>query len=201
MGERPTRERIWVLPDAYWRDRFALHELSDGWRLTGKIRNGRPHRIVDSAFEGFYQVDLDREWRTRQVLLSIVRGHRSSEIILHADGEGHWTGSDDEDLPEIDGTIDVDLFLTPATNTLPIRRIRPAIGEAVQVTAALVSLGDDDRLRVGRLDQTYERVAPDRYRYSSHDEMRRPVFTSDLMVDELGVVVSYGEHWRPEAAN
>ena len=198
MSEKLRRERVWVLPDAYWRDRFTLHETGSGWRLTGKIRNGRPHQIVDSVFEGFYQVDLDREWRTRKVLVSIVRGHRSAEIILRSDGEGHWTGSDDEDLPEIEGTIDVDLFLTPATNTLPIRRLQPEIGQAVPVTAALVALGEDDRLRVERLDQIYERMAADQYRYSSTDEMRRTVFTSDLTVDEHGVVITYGELWRPE---
>jgi hypothetical protein len=92
------------------------------------------------------------------------------------------------------GLTDVDLGITPATNTLPIRRLDPAIGESVAVTAAWVRFPE---LTVESLPQTYTRLAERRYRYESAGG----AFVAAIEVDDLGLVIAYEGGWRRVAAS
>ena len=73
-----------------------------------------------------------------------------------------------DDLSALHGLVDVDLGFSPVTNTLPIRRLDPAIGEAVVVTAAWVV----SRATIEPLPQRYIRLAERRYRYESGGGVR-----------------------------
>jgi uncharacterized protein len=79
--------------------------------------------------------------------------------------------------------VDVDLNVTPATNTLSLRRLNLEVGASAEVVAAWVRFPE---LTVEPLWQRYTRIAEDRYGYESDGG-----FTSELRVDELGLVVSY----------
>ena len=81
----------------------------------------------------------------------------------------------------------MDLGFSPSTNTLPIRRLRLELGESAKVAAVWLRWPE---LIVERLDQTYERLAPDRYRYLSGR------FSAELRVDDHGLVLQYGKYWR-----
>jgi uncharacterized protein len=122
-------------------------------------------------------VRVDGEWRTRSVDLRCA----DWRLELTADGDGTWS------VPNVDGCIDVDLGFTPATNTLPIRRHGLAVGEAFDLDAAWVRFPE---LTLERLPQRYERLAEDRYRYSS------PGFQAELIVDANGLVLEYEGLWR-----
>ena len=77
--------------------------------------------------------------------------------------------------------------LHPATNTLPIRRLRLAVGGKREIAVAWLRWPE---LRLERALQRYERLAEDRYRYSSNG------FSAELVVDEHGLVVDYEGLWR-----
>ena len=188
-------QRTWVRTVGNWRDSVVLSRTGDGWRLRGKIRNSRPDDLVDSPFEGFYQIDLDDGWRTRVATVQLVRGHRSAELQIRVDDEGRWRNLDEKHLTALDGIADVDLFLTPATNTIPIRRLGLAVGQAGHVTAALIQPDANDRLVATRLNQRYERLNETLYRYTSFDDDGQIAFTADLTVDTEGVIERYGERW------
>jgi hypothetical protein len=84
-----------------------------------------------------------------------------------------------------------DLAFTPATNTLPIRRLGLAVGDSRDVTAAWVRYPELDLVP---LPQSYTRLAATGYRYQSRDG----AFTAELETDELGLVVRYPPGWsRP----
>ncbi len=84
--------------------------------------------------------------------------------------------------------MDVDISVTPSTNTLPIRRLALAVGEGRDVTAAWVRL---PQLIVEPLPQRYVRIADRQYRYES----RGGAFTAALDIDELGLVTQYPPAW------
>ena len=94
-----------------------------------------------------------------------------------------------DDLEALHGLIDVDLGFSPVTNTLPIRRLDPAIGEAVAVTAAWVRFPE---LTIEPLPQRYIRLAERRYRYESAGG----AFVAEIEVDDLGLVTAYEGGWR-----
>jgi hypothetical protein len=88
-----------------------------------------------------------------------------------------------EDPDRLADAIDLDLYASPLTNTLPLRRIGVTTpGTTETVVAAWVLLPS---LAVLANAQTYTVLAPGRVRYASGS------FTADLDVDENGYVVHY----------
>ncbi len=133
--------------------------------------------------EARYTVSARQDWSTERVE-AVVRdaiGERS--VRLEADGEGRWFEGGQE-VPALRGCVDVDLGVTSSTNTLPIRRLDLAVGEARAVDAAWVRFPD---VSLQVLPQRYTRLASKRYRYESLNSG----FTAELQVDDLGLVVRY----------
>ena len=81
---------------------------------------------------------------------------------------------------------------TPATNTVPIRRLGLEVGETAGLTAAWVRFPELD---VVASEQWYRRLAIDRWQYTSGD------YDCQLVTDPAtGLVLSYGEDlWRAAA--
>jgi hypothetical protein len=86
-----------------------------------------------------------------------------------------------EDPDRLVDAIDIDLFDSPLTNSLPLRRLG-LIDGTVDVVAAWVLLPS---LAVITLAQTYTVLEPGRVRYASGS------YTADLELDENGYVVNY----------
>lgn len=78
--------------------------------------------------------------------------------------------------------------MTPATNTLPIRRLKLQVGSGQSVTAAWVKFPE---LSVQRLSQRYTRLKENTYRYESDTG-----FSAEIVVDDLGLVTAYPGGWR-----
>jgi uncharacterized protein len=134
-----------------------------------------------------YSIELDRQWRTRR---ATVRGRAQGgerEIAIDADGAGRWK-VDGEEVPALDGCLDLDLESSSLTNAFPMRRLSLEVGQSAQAPAAYVRVLD---LRVERLEQSYERL-PDgtggaRFDYASP----RFGFRGELEYDASGLVIEY----------
>jgi uncharacterized protein len=117
----------------------------------------------------------------------MAHGAAAQEMELAADGEGGWRRGSEE-LAAVRGCLDVDLSLTPATNTLPLRRLPLAPGESREVTAAWVLFPS---LEVKLLAQTYTWLDPRRLRYQSATG-----FSTEIEVDDADLVVRYPPFWE-----
>jgi len=161
----------------------VLDKAGRGWRLGGTALLAAEQGPVEIR----YSVLVNRAWVTQdvEVVISFPNGDVRSPVQLGA----LW--SEKERPSEFRDCVDVDLGFTPATNTLPIRCLGLEIGDQAEVSAAWLRWPE---LRVERLEQRYERLAKDRYRYSSGS------FSADLTVDEHGLVVDYQGLWRRSPA-
>jgi len=112
-------------------------------------------------------------------------------LSLIVESRGVWRSSGRE-LRELHGCEDVDLALTPATNTLPIRRLNLQVGRSESVIAAWVKFPE---LTVQPLSQHYTRLGKDTYRYESNTG-----FSAEIGVDDLGLVTTYPGGWERIAA-
>ncbi len=159
-----------------WRD--------DGWSLQG-IVVGAPGA---APFFARYRVDCDAAWRTRSASIEVQIGgeHRSLHILVDS-AEGWLVAG--VVLPSVANCLDVDLGCTPATNTLPIRRLGLALGESRDLVAAWVRFPD---LTVEPLPQRYTRLGEHLYRYES----RNGTFVTDIEVDDLALAVRYPPFWE-----
>jgi hypothetical protein len=105
-------------------------------------------------------------------------------VELRANGIGRWSDAGGTWIPALDGCIDVDISLTPSTNTLPIRRLAIGRGGSADIKVAYI-LAPELSLRAG--PQRYTHLADRLWRFQSIDSG----FTADLSVDAEGFVVDY----------
>jgi uncharacterized protein len=154
--------------------------LADG--LIVAHVDGRPVRLA-------YSIRCDPEWRVRSVNVDVLPDGPGIRLI--SDGDGHWHDQAGRALPELDGATDVDISLTPLTNTLPIRRLGLAEGESRSIRVAYV---DAPSLEARAAEQRYTCLAsgPEggSYLYESGS------FHAELTVDADGFVIDYEGLWR-----
>jgi len=176
---------------ALWRDwagdgleHLVLAETDGGVEATSVVigiaedESGGPVR-----FAARYRVLCDALWRTREVEVELIG--EPLRLSVTADGEGRWFDAVGARLPSLDGAIDIDISATPFTNTLPIRRLDPAEGTAVDIRTAYLRLPEltlsSDPQRYTCLDRGR------RYRYESLSGD----FSREIEIDENGLVTLY----------
>lgn len=194
MKESPATERhtpAALLADVLWRriDQPSLEHC----RLMRRGGFNEIHGCVLTALGGQpieirYVVRCDLDWVTRGADVQTVQGTASRRLEMRRDDQGAWW-RDGRRMPDLDGLVDVDLAVTPSTNTLPIRRLALDVAGDAPTDAVWVQFPS---LSIDRLAQHYTRTAERRYRYAS----RGGSFVADLDVDDQGVVVRYGEIWE-----
>ena len=162
----------------------VVTRTSEGWLMRGSViavaDGGRPLRVE-------YQITCDGAWRTRSVRIATGSGAAEPRFLRLTVKDGQWqtpTGG----RADLQGCVDVDLGITPATNTLPIRRLDLAVGASAEVTAAWVRFPS---LEIRPLGQIYTRLDERTYRYESDTGFR-----AEIVVDEDGFVVTYPDGWE-----
>ena len=97
------------------RDHCGLWHTADGWLLKGTVggvlKDQRP--MLAS-----YEIHCDEKWLTHRVQVERTIGSDVKTLSLNVESRGAWRSSGEE-LRGVLGCHDVDLALTPATNTLP----------------------------------------------------------------------------------
>jgi hypothetical protein len=168
----------WLPDQGTGGEAFECECAADGQVLRGRIAAELEGRRI----EGGYLVEADAAWVTRRVRVEIANLGRI--VDLRANGIGRWSDAAGTWIPALDGCIDVDISLTPATNTLPIRRLGLPTGGSADITVAYI-LAPDLSLRAGA--QRYTHLAERLWRFHSPEIG----FTADISVDEEGFVVDY----------
>lgn len=136
----------------------------------------------DEAFAARYRIVCDGTWRVRKAEIALIDG---DHVELAGDGLGTWRDGSSIVLPELHGAIDIDLSITPFTNTLPIRRLSLRTGQIAEILVVYIQL---PKLNLTTDRQRYTCLeAGRRYRYESVDSD----FTRDIDVDGDGLVVTY----------
>lgn len=162
----------------------ALWRTAEGWLLRGTAV-AAPDQKTPLLAE--YEIHCDRAWRTHRVRVKRTIGTEVRGLALSVEARGVWRLAGVEQS-QLGACVDVDLGVTPATNTLPIRRLDLTVGKSQDVTAAWIQFPD---LALQPLPQRYTRLTVDRYRYESGSG-----FSSEIVVDELGLVVDYQKGWQ-----
>jgi len=134
-----------------------------------------------------YRVVIDEQWRTVSADIRGSLGLRPVSIQVANDAQLGWVMNGGL-CAGLDGCIDIDLSFTPATNTLPIRRLGLQVGERATVSAAWLRFPE---MSLERLDQTYTRTAQSAYRYESGGG----TFVRALTVNAAGIVHEYPGLW------
>jgi hypothetical protein len=168
-----------------WRDwsgdgleHAVLLEETDHIEVQSLTISGR----ASDGFAALYSLKLNRDWCVLEVRASIVGV--PDFVWLRRTEKGQWFDRNDKLLNNLQDAFDVDLSITPLTNTLPVQRLRLAVGETAKITVAYIAF---PQLTVALDLQRYTRLTTDRYRYESLDSD----FVREITVDAHGFVITY----------
>ena len=129
-----ARRVAWRRSDEVETDEHCALTLRDGGlSLVGTVlgaEGGMPVRIE-------YRVLADGAGMTTAAHVRDLRGFEQRTMVLERDAKGNWR-VDGLAVRALKGCTDVDLGCSPSTNTLPIRRLRLAIGASQTIRAAWV---------------------------------------------------------------
>jgi len=183
------RQVIWTAWQGEALEHLQVSREGFSWFADGTVagvHDGRPYRL-------HYAITCDRDWRIRQLSVELFG---KPPLRLRADGQGNWSTALAEPLPAFEGCLDVDIALTPFTNTLPIRRLRLAKDADADVPVVYVPAPD---LEPTRVEQRYVCLEPGdwgtrggRYQYQQPADG----FDAELAVDADGLVVDYPDLFR-----
>lgn len=175
-----------------WTDRPGLETLRLVRNAAGTTAEGTVLVILDGApISARYTVEHDAAWRFRQARIETDRSGITRAVDIRRDEGGRWT-IDGVPRPDLDGCDDLDLTVTPYTNTpaLASQPLTPGTSRRLRVAWVLVP-----GLDVRAVEQEYTRLnsnGPDvriaRYRYHNLDSG----FTGELTLGADGLVAEYG---------
>lgn len=145
---------------------------------------------VEGHYEGksygfTYLIRVNEVWETLYCSLTIAIEEEIFRYDLEQTAIRRWT-LNGAYRPEFDGCTEVDIPLTPFTNTLPINRLG-------------LKLRQEAQIRVIYLDVLEQKVKPVRQKYKKlsatlyHYENVPNDFEADIKVDKDGFVLDYPE--------
>jgi len=133
-----------------------------------------------------YQIVCNAAWHVARVKIRDLLNRK--EIAFYPGPEGRWIHDPGPAFDALQRCTDVDIMVTPFTNTLAIRRLNLAPGESREIAVVYVRVPGLD---LSSLEQRYTCLSQDPqggvYKY----ENLETGFTSDLKVDADGLVVDY----------
>jgi uncharacterized protein len=143
----------------------------------------------NAPLEVRYRIECDADWRTRTVSIEQRLGLQRSTLSLAVDSHGEWSDQRSGPIDAVKDCLDVDLELSPITNTLPIKRLNLAVGQSEEIAVAWIRFPS---LEIVHARQSYERLSDRTYRYRS----LASGFTAKIDVDESGLTVRYEGIWE-----
>ena len=140
-----------------------------------------------------YRVASDSGWHTTGATVDGWRHGQTVDLHIRRTPDLGWS-LNGRACPAVAGCVDLDLSFTPATNLLPLRRLRLDVGAKAEVRSAWLEW---PKAVLTPLVQRYARRSSDVYGYEAELPGTDP-FTATLRVGADGWVLDYADLWRCE---
>ena len=170
---------LWTGREYYSLENCLVNTFKTGSEINSTIIGKYDGKI----YQVDYQIKTNQHWET--VFFEIKSRHSSKVEYLRfeSDGKGNWL-ADGRQANHFKGCIDIDIPLTPFTNTLPINRLKLAQDATQQIQVIYIDLLEH---QIRRVRQQYTRLSDTTYHYENVPND----FEANITVDESGLVVDY----------
>jgi hypothetical protein len=159
-------------------ENFILTNTSNGNEITSTIIGVYKNKI----YKVDYEIKTNKNWETTFVSLRTQFDNSNEVLTLEKkDGEFLLNDKSSDDFKDI---FDIDISLTPFTNTLPINRLQLKDNQQQLIEVLYFDILNKE---IKPVKQSYTRLAADHYIYENQDTS----FRAELKIDELGLVVAY----------
>lgn len=163
------------------------------YSLENCLINLRSEQIeINSTIIGYYQnkiyfakyfIKTNNKWRTFFVDVKYRINNVENRIRLERKSNTGWLLNNIEEH-SLSGCTDVDISVTPFTNTLPVKRLQLAQNEEKKIKVIYINILDKE---VKPVIQSYQRISATKYLYQNVPND----FQAEIEVDEFGLVVDY----------
>jgi hypothetical protein len=160
---------------------------------TAVHANGFVIGVADAEpFRLRYHIECDATYQLQRADL-MVEGKKEGALTLVREATGDWHDGQGNGFLQLAGCTEIDIEVSPITNTLPIRRLALGVGQSDVIQVVYITL---PTLEFSVHRQTYTRLADhagnQRYRYRS----LTTEFEAEIEVDAEGLVVDYPDIWQ-----
>lgn len=174
---------VWKSTLVQTTEHTTVKQNSSGFSVEGNITG----QEEGNPFQTIYHLDINSNWEIQSFRIDFI-SNTSFQIGLHKNNAGQWVNSNNEIQTQLTNCLDIDISLTPFTNTLPIRRLNLPAGVSRVISVVYIDL---PAKCLKPADQRYTNLGNGIYRYESLDSG----FTADLKVDHEGFVYDYPGIW------
>ena len=157
----------------------TVQKNDEGAIITSSIQGSHSNKV----FEVDYRIEVNRHWQTVFFEINCLYNGNEKNISCRSDGQGNWYSAGQE-LPEFAGCMDIDLPLTPFTNSLPINRLQLSQHAEAIIEVIYLDLLEEKTTRV---QQRYIRLKAGEYKYENIPND----FEAIIIVDNCGFVREY----------
>lgn len=137
----------------------------------------------NKIYKVMYTIKTNNHWETLAFEINSQHSNKARLIKFEGDGKGNWI-SEGQEAIQFKGCIDIDIPLTPFTNTLPINRLSLKQNETREIEVIYLDLLAQ---QIKRVKQKYVRLSLLEYKYENIPND----FEAVIQVDESGFVVDY----------
>jgi hypothetical protein len=170
---------LWTGREYYSLENCLVNTNGSGSEITSTIIGHYEEKIYHVA----YTIRTNRNWETVFFEINARHSDQTQSLRFEGDGRGNWV-SEGRERSEFNGCLDIDIPLTPFTNTLPINRLRLAIDQTQEIQVIYLDLL---ARQVRPVRQKYTRLSQLEYQYENVPND----FEARIQVDEAGLVVDY----------
>jgi hypothetical protein len=168
---------------------------------AGRVYDSREHCVIRHNSEGFviqstivgsyeqkvytimYHIQTNAHWECLDFTVDSQINDSQMRRSWHRENK-HWKNESGDILPEFDDCLDLDISLTPFTNTLPINRLHLNDGEKRQIKVIYFDILD---VQVKPARQYYTCIDQSSYNFQTDDSD----FEATIAVDDDGIVMDY----------
>lgn len=134
-----------------------------------------------------YMIETDPSWKVQHFLVSDLN-NPDNVLEMYSDSKGKWFDRD-EAVAQLEGCTDIDISLTPFTNTLPLRRLNLTERERTAVDILYIKLPE---FTIEKTRQYYTKLPEDRFLFETPEND----YNAELLVDSDCIVIEYPELFR-----
>ncbi|QEC42020.1 putative glycolipid-binding domain-containing protein [Pseudobacter ginsenosidimutans] len=134
-----------------------------------------------------YILHLNLQWEVQSVSV-MMKSDESVELFFEKKPDG-WFDKDGKALVTLKDCTDIDISLTPFTNTLPVRRLEMPRGATREITVLYFKLPEGEFYP---MQQSYTNIDDRFYKYENIDGG----YAAVLELDKDGIVVYYPGRWQ-----
>lgn len=170
---------LWTGREYQSLENCLVNTSSAGAEITSTIIGYSENKIYKTE----YCIKTNHNWETVFFEISSRHSNKFRVARLESDGKGNWSTSGKR-VDQFEGCIDIDISLTPFTNSLPIKRLKLAQDESQEIQVIYLDVLTQQMRSVW---QRYIRLSDSLYHYQNIPND----FEANIQVDELGLVVDY----------